>query len=73
MIYHCLLLVSKFTCRCSVNEVLIINELQSSSVILLAAYSGFDSVCRIVDSADFWQLIGCRVVGCSVESFFSFP
>lgn len=27
--------------------------MQSSSVILLAAYSGFDSVCRIVDSADF--------------------
>ena len=26
--------------------------MQSSSVILLAAYRGFDSVCRIIDSAD---------------------
>ena len=27
--------------------------MQSSCVILLAAYRGFDSVCRIIDSADF--------------------
>lgn len=32
---------------------MIIGALQSSSVILLAVCNGFDSVCRIIDSADF--------------------
>lgn len=34
--------------------------MQSSSVILFAAYSGFDSVCRIVESADFLGVVRLR-------------
>ena len=42
--------------------------MQSSSVILLAVCNGFDSVCRIIDSADFGgrlrEALTLRFEGC---------